>query len=98
MSDCSNSSISTILHLLEPNAVQWKKSCLVSKWKRKGEFRVSSSAQAGKLAAESTSGSWTFEIRIRISDLQSKLHQLRMRGVCTCICVTSLLVIFLLRN
>ena len=80
--------------------MQWKKSCLVSKGKRKGEFRVSSSAQAGKLAAESTSGSWTFEIRIRIgiSDLQSKLHQLRMRGVCTCICVTSLLVIFLLRN
>ena len=47
-----------IVNLLDPNAVQWKKSCLVSKGKRKGELRVSSSAQAGKLAAESTRGSW----------------------------------------
>lgn len=38
--------------------MQWKKSCLVSKGKRKGELRVSSSAQAGRLAADSTSGSW----------------------------------------
>ena len=72
------SSIYTIPNLLEPNAVQWKKSCLVSKGKRKGELRVSSSAQAGKLAAESTSGSWTSEmktrIRIMIRELQAQNH------------------------
>merc|ERR1719430_1040682 len=60
------------IDLEEPKAVQWKKSCLVSKGKRKGEERVSSSAQGGREAAESTRGS--------------------------CIWVTSLLVIFLLRK
>ena len=44
-------------NLLEPKAVQWKKSCLVSKGNKNGEFSVSSSAQAGKLAADSTRGS-----------------------------------------
>ena len=51
-------------NLLEPKAVQWKKSCLVSKGNKNGEFSVSSSAQAGKLAADSTRGSWNRSVLI----------------------------------
>ena len=60
-------------YLLDQNAVQWKMNCLVFKGKRKGELRVSSSAQAGRLATESTRGSYVGnEIKIT-SDLKGNI-------------------------
>ena len=53
--------------------MQWKMNCLVFKGKRKGELKVSSSAQAGRLATESTRGSCVGnEIKIT-SDLKGKI-------------------------